>query len=129
MCPGGRLGIVPGLCTGGVVCALLQWTYNELSIRRIKYVSRIVRHSSPQISPAVPASQPSTPPAPSVLPEPSNRWGDRVLQTLGFRSLSDEELLAKLKATRDEHLRRIKVLEKEVEGKNYRESADPERDS
>jgi len=125
----GRPGFIPGFFTGALVCTLLQLSYNELGIARVKYVSQKPR---PPVAPAAPASQPSIPPPTlnhTLAPEPSKWWGDRILRVLGFQSLSDEELLVKLKTTRDGHLRRIEILEKEAEEKKRGDFSDSGHDS
>ncbi|KIM79741.1 hypothetical protein PILCRDRAFT_555089 [Piloderma croceum F 1598] len=114
----GRPGLVPGLCTGAFICTLLQWTYNELGIARVKFVSRN-RHA--QVAPASPTLQlPSSPPLtsdnrPTELPRPLSY---KILGFLGFQRISDEEYLTKMKATRDHYLRQIEVLEREAEEKS-----------
>src|SRR5882762_5096037 len=88
---GGRWGLVPGLCTGALACTLLQWTYNELGVARVKYVSRsehlqiVSTHRS--------ASDP-------VPPGPPKSWSETFLDFIGIYRIPDEELLVKMKAAR-----------------------------
>ena len=118
-CTGGRQGTVPGLCTGAFVCMLLQWTYNELGILRVKFVSRS-RHI--QVAPSYEAQLRSTSPPASDLPGHSKPWSHNIFDSLGFRRISDDEYLAKMKATRDVYLRQIEVLEREPEEKRRMDS-------
>jgi hypothetical protein len=111
--PGGRPGLVPGLCTGTLVCTLLQWTYNELGIARVKYVSRTKVPPSPHKS--HPTSSPASERPPPELQRP---WSHKVLEFFGFQHISDEEYLARLKTTRDSALRRIEMLEREADKKS-----------
>jgi hypothetical protein len=92
---------LPGALTAGAICTLLQLAYNELGILRLKYVSRYP-------SPVQPLHHP-----PPVAVVPQKHTLERILITLGMRSLSDEEYLRKLKTTRDIHLKRIEELELE----------------
>jgi len=119
----GRPGLVPGLCTGAFVCTLLQWTYNEFSIARVKYVSHS-RHS--QVVPAVHGSS-LTPPLPAASdPEPTTPWTHKIYDFIGFRHIPDDEYLVKLKALRAIYLQQIEVLEKEGEEKSREDSSQSE---
>jgi len=116
---GGRPGLVPGLCTGAFICTLLQWTYNELGIARVKFVYRS------QVALAPPNLQrPSSPPLTSDNrpTEPPRPLSYKILSFLGFQRISDEEYLTKMKATRDHYLRQIEVLEREAEEKSREDS-------
>jgi len=123
-CKRGRPGLVPGLCTGAFVCTLLQWTYNELSIARVKYVSRN-RHS--QVVPAVHGSS-HPPPLPAtsdhIPSEPTTPWTHKIYDLMGFRHISDDEHLVKLKALRAVYLQQMEVLEKEAEEKSREDSSE-----
>lgn len=95
----------------------------------MKYVSQASTApltTAPRSSTSPPSTLTHTP---LVTPEPSKWWGDRILEALGIHSLSDDELLAKLKNTRDAHLRRISILEKEMEEKKREDSDDSGGDS
>jgi hypothetical protein len=59
----------------------------------------------------------SASPSPSD-PVPPKPWSYRILNLLGFRSISDERL-AKMKATK---VRQIEALEREVEEKSHKDS-------
>lgn len=108
---------MPGLSTGGFVCALLQLVYNEVQVARVKYVSKHLTDS--QVVHA-PTPQDARPVAPPPLPrEPQKPLSERILTTLGFQRLPDDTYLEKLKRSRDEHLRRITELEREVEAERH----------
>lgn len=107
---GGRAGIVPGVTTGGFVCAVLQMLYNEAEVARVKYIIRNL--------PSAPVSGVSPPQSPA---QPSKPLSERILNALGFEKISDEVYLERLKRTRDESLRRIAELEGELEEERRRE--------
>ncbi|KAG6335846.1 hypothetical protein ID866_3236 [Astraeus odoratus] len=92
----GRVGFMPGLGTGALVCTLLQWSANEFNILRISYVSRKTTVSSHM-----------------TQPPGEESWGDRVFSLFG-RRVSDGDYLNRLRAERDAHLRRIEELEKDL---------------
>lgn len=75
----------------------MQWGANELDITRVRYVSK----------------NPYKPPA--SLPSPVEKKGitERVFTAVGFKKISDEEHLEKLRATRDAALIQIEKLESE----------------
>lgn len=102
---GGRVGTLPGLCTGALICSLLQWGANELEIARVRYVSQ----------------NPYKPPA--VVPITMEKKGltERVFTAVGFKKISDEEHLVKLRATRDSTLIQIEKLEAEEAKKSFDE--------
>jgi len=110
---GGRSGTVPGLATGAVMCGLFQWASNEFDILRITHVSRVV-HTQP--APAIPAAPVATSSLPVAAPEPPRSLTDRIFAVFGHR-ISDEEYLNRVKAQRDNHLRRIEQLERERDEK------------
>ncbi|KAG1826947.1 uncharacterized protein BJ212DRAFT_17981 [Suillus subaureus] len=109
----GRSGTVPGLATGAVMCGLFQWAFNEFDILRITHVSRVVHTQPVPVTPAVPVSTYSLPVA---APESPKSLTDRILAMFG-RRISDEEYLNRVKAQRDDHLRRIEQLERERDEK------------
>lgn len=74
----------------------LQWSYNELDIVRIKRLAK-------------PATVP-----PTVSEKSAPGFVENILAGLGFNRVSSEEYLAKLKATREKHLRRIEELERQL---------------
>lgn len=80
---------------------LLQVAYNEMDIQRIKYVGRLSQAPETVV---VPVEKPTTP---SVTA--------RLLGLFGAKSLSDEELLAKLRREREKHLKRMQELEQDLE--------------
>ncbi|KAH7912151.1 hypothetical protein BJ138DRAFT_1084220 [Hygrophoropsis aurantiaca] len=102
----GRPGLVPGTTTGAVLCTILQWTFNELDILRIKYASR----NSPSIGAPVRASeeQSQEPIIPPV--QETKSIMDRILSKFAHK-MTDEEYLKRMKAQREAHLRRIAELE------------------
>jgi len=116
----GRSGTAPGLVTGAMMCGLLQWVFNEFDILRITHISRAVH---PRPVPSIPAA-PTQPietrspafPVPVPTPEPPRSLTDRIFAMFGHK-LSDEEYLDRIKAQRDNHLRRIEQLERELDEK------------
>jgi hypothetical protein len=92
---GGRAGIISGIATGALFCAALQLGYNQILVSRVKLAARRIG-------------------GPSIETEPAKSATERVLTALGFQ-ISDETYLARLKATRDKHLERIRQLEKKAE--------------
>jgi len=110
----GRTGILPGLTTGALACALLQFAYNELDVARIKYVSNKLAISSPTLLATGPSLRSSLPTrAENASPEVS--ISERIFGWFGFSKVSDEAYLEKLKREREVHLARIAELEKEKE--------------
>ncbi|KAG1877770.1 hypothetical protein DFJ58DRAFT_6125 [Suillus subalutaceus] len=109
----GRSGTVPGLVTGATMCGLFQWAFNEFDILRITHVSKVV-HTQPV--PAIPAAPVATYSLPVAAPEPPKSFTDRIFAMFG-RRISDEEYLNRVKAQRDNHLRRIEQLERERDEK------------
>ncbi|KZT71305.1 hypothetical protein DAEQUDRAFT_666338 [Daedalea quercina L-15889] len=108
----GRPGIIPGMVTAGLVCTTLQLLYNELGIARIRYVSRKLQvQQAPQTHPS-PQSSPSVS---HLESEPTQSLTERIFSVFGWRKVSDEEYLEKLKFKRDFYLRRIAQLEEERE--------------
>ncbi|OJA15186.1 hypothetical protein AZE42_09492 [Rhizopogon vesiculosus] len=114
----GRSGTVPGLATGAVMCGLLQWAFNEFDIQRITYISRAAHPRPIPSIPAAPALPIETRPPyfPVTAPEPPRSLTDRFFSMFGYK-ISDEEYLDRIKAQRDNHLRRIEQLEREREEK------------
>ncbi len=105
---GGTRGAFTGMVFGSVFCTLGQVLYNEISVQRIKFISR--RHPIP--------SQPPTPPTvsgPAEPPVPKKRLLDRMIRFIGINKLSDEEYLAKMREERAAYLRRIAKLEAQLE--------------
>ncbi len=75
---------------------MLQLSYNEVHVQRVKYVNKISQQ---------PESSPST-----------ARWiSPRVLKWIGLTEYTDEQYIAKLKHQRDTHLDRIRQLEEQLE--------------
>lgn len=82
-----------------MACVALQSAYNELAIQRIKYVGKLSQQA-----------ETSTPPT-EVRPP----LGTRILATLGVKTISDEELLDRLRREREKHLEKIQELQREIE--------------
>ncbi|KAG1754418.1 hypothetical protein EDB19DRAFT_1892422 [Suillus lakei] len=113
----GRSGTVPGLATGAVMCGLLQWAFNEFDILRITHVSRVTHTLPVPATPAAPVpTEPHHPSLPVAAPEPPRSLADRIFAMFGHR-ISDKEYLDRVKAQRDNHLRRIEQLERERDEK------------
>ncbi|RDB22273.1 hypothetical protein Hypma_010602 [Hypsizygus marmoreus] len=102
----GPRAIVPGALTIGAVCTLLQLAYNEIGITRLRYVSGLNGTLS------VPKS--SSPPSKSL--------SQRFLGLLGLQAVTDEEYLAKMKTTRDSHVKRIAELERQIQQEQVKDS-------
>ena len=102
---GGVAGIWAGARTAGVICTVLQFSFNELTVMRVKFVSSKIQesHRPPEI----------TSPPPDKPEEPRTSIVDRLMAVIGFTKLTDEEYLKVLKKQRDEALERIAVLERE----------------
>ncbi|KAF7294750.1 WD-REPEATS-REGION domain-containing protein [Mycena indigotica] len=95
----GRRVVLPAALTVGAVSLVLQGAYNELHVQRIKYIGNASR-------------QPTVVP---VVVEPDKRpLRQRMLEAVGIRTLSNEEILDKLKQERERHLARIAELEAEL---------------
>ncbi|KAJ3531098.1 hypothetical protein NM688_g7621 [Phlebia brevispora] len=92
----GRAGVVRGTIAATVVCSLLQLSYNELRIWRVRYVH-----------------QQSTLPLPVTPAEPPRPLWERTLGLFGMRKMSDEEYLAKMREKREQALQKIAELEAE----------------
>ncbi|KAG1756441.1 uncharacterized protein EDB91DRAFT_1041305, partial [Suillus paluster] len=113
----GRSGTVPGLVTGAVMCGLLQWAFNEFDILRITHISRVAHTPPVPTIPATPAPTEYRPPSlPVTTPELPKSLTDQIFAMLGHK-ISDEEYLDRMKAQRDNHLRRIEQLERERDEK------------
>ncbi|KZT09650.1 uncharacterized protein LAESUDRAFT_646500, partial [Laetiporus sulphureus 93-53] len=111
----GRTGIVPGITTGGIVCAIIQFAFNEVGVARVKYISKKLRaQQEPTRAPIASSSSPSG----SVDASPWTARLDRLLTLFGFTRMSDEEYVTKLKAKRASYLEQIADLEKQVEEEN-----------
>ena len=84
---------------------MLQFGLNELTVMRVKFVSRKIQesHSAPQVAP-LPSDKPEAPRTSIV---------DRLMAVIGFTKLTDEEYLKVLKKQRNEALERIAILEQE----------------
>jgi hypothetical protein len=93
--------------TGALFCAALQLGYNQLLVSRVKFAAQQIDGPSIRVtSPSTGEHEQPTEPAKSAT--------ERTLTALGFQ-ISDETYLARLKATRDKYLERIKQLEKKIE--------------
>jgi hypothetical protein len=108
--PAGPKAILPGALTASALCTLLQLAYNELGVSRLRYISRLKEESS---MPKTPAS--STTHSPIISSEASKSFSARILTTLGLQPLSDQEYLDKMKMTRETYLKRIAILEEQLE--------------
>ncbi|KAJ6630597.1 hypothetical protein B0H10DRAFT_836527 [Mycena sp. CBHHK59/15] len=130
----GRRMTAPAAVTTGVACVILQAVYNELGIQRIKYVGKTLSQNSPNT--LLPSPQDTlSPDAQTAWPAPDVTLQEeanaepaakplvtaRILGIFGVKMLSDDEILVKLKRQRDEHLVKIKELEKELEDDRKRD--------
>ncbi|KAF7440645.1 hypothetical protein PC9H_000992 [Pleurotus ostreatus] len=94
----GPKGILSGAVAGAAVCAILQYSYNEIGVQRLKYITR------PQSS----QSKPTTP------ADDNTPVFERVLSSLGIDRVPDDKYLIMLKDRREKHLRRIQELEAQI---------------
>ncbi|KAG9226174.1 hypothetical protein CCMSSC00406_0005085 [Pleurotus cornucopiae] len=94
----GPKGILSGAVAGATVCAILQYSYNEIGVQRLKYITR------PQSS----QSKPTTP------VDDKTSVFERVLSSLGIDRVPDDKYLIMLKDRREKHLRRIQELEAQI---------------
>ncbi|KAF8163622.1 hypothetical protein B0H34DRAFT_330712 [Crassisporium funariophilum] len=83
----GRRAVLSGILTAGAVCTLLQYGCNEISLARLRYISRLQEGNRPA----------------------------QLLKTVGLLPVSDEEYLNKMERTREVYLKRIAELERQVE--------------
>ncbi|KII88292.1 hypothetical protein PLICRDRAFT_54134 [Plicaturopsis crispa FD-325 SS-3] len=105
----GPSGALPGITTGGVLLALAQLVLNEVDVMRVKSMSRLSQ------------------PAPPVPQTPQRPLWHRLLDRIGVHRLTDDEYLAKMKASRDTYLQRIRELEKEIEDEAHDSEATARR--
>ncbi|OBZ69244.1 hypothetical protein A0H81_10779 [Grifola frondosa] len=117
----GRAGIVPGATTAGLLCTILQLAYNELGIMRVKYVTKVMQKPEQSLDDFSPHSSVGHPISSSTPPK--KPLGERILTSLGFKQISDEEYLQMIKRKRDGLLRKIAELETEVEVERAKESS------
>lgn len=96
----GRRTVVSGAVTASAVSIVLQYTCNELGIAKLRYISKSQEENKS-----------------SELQNGRQEYSvfQQVLKVVGLAPVSDEEYLAKLKKTREVHLKRMAVLEKQVE--------------
>lgn len=104
----GLKATLPGALTVGAVCTALQYGYNETTILRSWY--------SPNPQQKLPATEKLatqiTEPALNQITEPP--W-QSLMKLFGLVPISDEEYLDKLRRSREIYLKRITVLEKQIE--------------
>ncbi|KAJ8472715.1 hypothetical protein ONZ45_g16553 [Pleurotus djamor] len=94
----GPRSVLPGAVTGAIICTLLQYTFNEVRVQRLKYLLR------PQF---IATNSPSA-------PEVETPFFDRILANIGMERIPDEKYLRMLKDRREKHLSRIRELEAEI---------------
>jgi len=104
----GRRAVVSGILTAGVFCTLVQFGYNELSIARLRYISRLQdeNRSAVEISTLIPQR---------AVQDLSGSFFQVVMNMVGMSPVSDDEYLARLKRKREMYLKRIATLEREME--------------
>ncbi|KAI6036530.1 hypothetical protein BKA83DRAFT_133564 [Pisolithus microcarpus] len=96
----GKVGLVPGLGTGALLCTLLQWGMNELHIFRIRHVYRTTTMSLP-----------------AVGDERTESHGAIAYLSAFGRRISDDDYLKRLKTERETYLRRMEELERDLHEK------------
>jgi hypothetical protein len=106
---GGTRGTFTGMMFGSVFCTLGQVLYNEMGVQRLKFISQRYSISSQHPTPSTVSglAEPSVPKKPLL---------DRMIHVIGINKLSDEEYLAQMTEKRAAYLRRIEVLEAQLEG-------------
>jgi hypothetical protein len=111
---GGPKAALPAFVTASLLCSMLQYGWNEISVQRLKIISRrTVKESLAdhhESNAGTLSREELWKEAKSVRASFSQFW-DNLLP----RKLSDEEYAARLKA-REEHLKRLQKS-KEEEGK------------
>ncbi|TFK55067.1 hypothetical protein OE88DRAFT_1653703 [Heliocybe sulcata] len=124
----GRAGIIPGAVTGSLACAFLQLSYNELSVQRLKYISRRLNKVRPaEAEPKPPVLVAQETQAPASIPEPpiesqsdsgseprKPAW-ERFIGLFGLSKITDDQYLERLKEERDAYIKRIRMLEERIE--------------
>ena len=105
------MGAVPGALTACIACTLLQFTFNEVAVARVKYVSSRMENL-PFSNPSIEEQRLSS--ADSHNTNTSIFSKDRLLGLFGFQKVTDDEYLTSLKKERDVYMRKIKELEAEL---------------
>lgn len=95
---------------GTVVAAILQYSYNEINLSRLRYISKLKQENRTAVP--KPVIKPRNSP-PSL--EPTETWMEVFLKTIGMTPVTDEEYIAKMKKTRNVYLKRIHELEVQLE--------------
>ncbi|KJA14817.1 hypothetical protein HYPSUDRAFT_194783 [Hypholoma sublateritium FD-334 SS-4] len=111
----GRSAIVPGFIMGTAVAAILQYSYNEINLSRLRYISKLNQENRTAVPKPVIRPRNSPP-----SPEPTETWMEVFLKTIGMTPVTDEEYIAKMKKTRDVYLKRIHELEVQLETESDR---------
>ena len=101
---GGLPGVIPGAVTGGLICTLAQFVWNELEVTRVRFVSRSKRQTLSELD---------------RPPERQKTFSEKLMDGLGLvipiKKLSDEEYLQKLLKEREEVERRLEAVQEELE--------------
>lgn len=88
---GGKVGLVPGLGTGALLCTLLQWGVNELHVFRIRHVYRTTTTSLPAVGDESDtmkghdANDRLVPPSVQMVSyqhQDAESWGNRILRRI-----------------------------------------------
>ena len=93
-------GAFAGSITGMVICSLLQLSFNELEVQRIKLVSKRLQGAGSHAEPA-------------PVPKPSEPFMKRFMAWFGVKQVTREEYLDKLREERDLVWAEIQRLEQE----------------
>jgi len=113
----GRRAAVSGMLTAGAFCTLIQFGYNELSIARLRYISRLQDENRLAVDISTPIPQ-------RAVQELSGSFFQVVMKMVGMAPVSDDEYLTKLKRKREMYLKRIATLEQQVEEEKAKEGFD-----
>ena len=100
---------------GTAVAATLQYTYNEINLSRLRFISKLNQENRTAVPKPVirPQNTPSN-------PEPTENWMDVFLKAIGMTPITDEEYVVKMKKTREVYLKRIHELEMQLETESGR---------
>lgn len=105
------------MLTAGAFCTLIQFGYNELSIARLRYISRLQDENRSAVDISTPIPQ-------RAVQELSGSFFQVAMKMVGMAPVSDDEYLAKLKRKREMYLKRIATLEQQVEEEKVTEGFD-----
>lgn len=113
----GRRAAVSGMLIAGAFCTLMQFGYNELSVARLRFISRLQEENRSAVDIVTPIPQ-------RAAKELSGSFLQVAMKMVGMAPISDDEYLKKLKRKREMYLKRIAALEQQVEEEKTTEELD-----